>query len=127
MRLRRGIVLVALFSFLGACGDDNEAADNAPAAADPGVAQDTAKQDAAPSTGKASRYSDDPIRGLTVTEREVYQEARIVCGLKSPRAVAADFGLNTSDPVTIAQRYARGYEASVKQAAYEGCFTGLSK
>jgi hypothetical protein len=128
------MVLIALLGFLGGCGGDDEAADNTPpkqdkanTKADPPVPQDTTEKDDAPSADKASKYSDDPIPGLTVSQRDVYEEAKTLCGLSSPRAVAADFGLNTTDPGTIAQRYARGYQGTVKQAAFDGCYTALLK
>lgn len=75
----------------------------------------------------ATKWSTRNEPGLTVSEQDVYEEAKVVCGLKPPRGVARDFGLSTSDPDVIATRYARGYAPALKQPAYEGCFEGLTR
>lgn len=58
-----------------------------------------------------------------------YEEAKIVCGLKSVGGIAADFELPASTPAAqVAARYARGYfPAGRRKAAYTGCLAGMRK
>jgi len=85
----------------------------------------------APVPVEESTYSDpaesatEDVPGYSVSHSDVYEEAQFLCSSKEPRAVARDFGMNTTDPDQIASRYARGYAAELKQDAYEGCFDGL--
>jgi hypothetical protein len=105
----------------------NEAAD-APVPQDEDSPKDeNSSQDSDDSSEGASNWSTRNEPGLNVSQRDVYEEARIICGLKSPRDVAGDFDLKTTNPDVIATRYARGYVASLKQPAYEGCFKGLTR
>ena len=63
--------------------------------------------------------------GLNVSPQDSYEEAKIVCGLKSAREIAADFDMQTSDPERIVVRYSRGYDDALRPAVAEGCRDGL--
>ena len=119
-------VLAATVLVLG-CGEDDSGSSGAGANAPPPADRPREKQRESKPTVSTEGFSTENAPGLTVSEQDVYEEAKIVCGLAPPKKVAADFGLDTTNPDTIATRYARGYDASVKQAAYEGCFRGLAK
>jgi hypothetical protein len=120
------IALVIVLFALG-CADDDSGDSGGDAAAPPPASRSSEQPSESKRSVSPQGFSTENAPGLNVSEQEVYEEAKIVCGLSPPRKVAADFGLNTTNPDTIATRYARGYDQSVKQAAYEGCFRGLTK
>jgi hypothetical protein len=92
------LLIVALFALSPvACGESSDDSGNSDADAPP-AAESSPSEDASP---------DEPK--LTATAKETHDEARIVCGLKPAKQIAQDFGMTTSDPDTIAKRYARGY------------------
>jgi hypothetical protein len=81
---------------------------------------------AATQTGTTNRFDTANVAGLTVSPQDVYEEAKMVCGLKSARDIAADFDMQTSDRERISSRYARGYDTAVKEPAQVGCREGLA-
>jgi hypothetical protein len=63
---------------------------------------------------------------FTGAQAKRYQEDKELCGLFPPSKVARDLGLPAgSDPITIAEAYADGYQPQFHQAAFEGCLAGL--
>ncbi len=64
---------------------------------------------------------------LTPEQRDLYIEARTMCGLVPPSQVAGDFGMSPdSNPAAIARRYARAYpDPGLNGAAELGCYAGL--
>lgn len=56
-----------------------------------------------------------------------YDEAKVVCGVKSRRSVAVDLGLPVAASAErVAARYARGYSPAARRAqAYRGCLAGM--
>jgi len=60
------------------------------------------------------------------SDAELEKEAREICGFTKPAQVARDFHLPPDTPIEeIAERYARGYVETLRQAALAGCLEGL--
>lgn len=89
------------------------------------MAAEPAGTTAATTSAPTTKFDTAKVAGLTVSPQDVYEEAKIVCGLKSARGIAADFDMQTSNRERIAARYARGYNAAVEEAARVGCDDGL--
>jgi hypothetical protein len=150
------LVGVALVVLVPACGGDDESVPSSKKQQDLIVETDKPSADAqeqAPEQQEANEKADAPVPQddestekpekqpdddtpewsteneprLTVSQQDVYEEAKILCGLNTPREVARDFSLTTTNPDVIAKRYARGYFEALKPPAYVGCFDGLTK
>jgi hypothetical protein len=73
----------------------------------------------------APRDATDNVPGYSVSEQDTYDMANVACSAFPPSKIARDFGMHTTDPDALASRYARGYAAPLKRAAYEGCLDGI--
>lgn len=116
-----GIVLIALAIGLSS-GDSSPSRESAPTA--------PAFNAPAPERQKAKpvvKSSSGAKLDLTPEQRDLYIEARTVCGLVPPAQVAGDFGMSPdSNPAAIARRYARAYpDPGLNGAAELGCYAGL--
>lgn len=55
-----------------------------------------------------------------------YETNCIVCSLHRPKGVAKEYRIRSSDPVTVAEQYARkAYQPAFRQAVFEGCLRGF--
>lgn len=64
--------------------------------------------------------------GWTGQAAEVYSIAKKSCSAFPPKQVAGDLNLpSESDYVTIAEKFAAGYQPQFEQPAFEGCIDGL--
>jgi hypothetical protein len=85
-----------------------------------------------PPAGKAqaparpTRFDTANAPGLTTSPQETYEQAKVVCGIKPARDIAADFDMQTASHERISARYSRGYAAALRTAAAVGCREGLA-
>jgi ABC-type transport system substrate-binding protein len=75
---------------------------------------------------RPTRFDTANAPGLTVSQQEIYEQAKFVCAIKPARGIAADFDMQTGDHERIVARYSRGYDQSVRTAASVGCREGLA-
>lgn len=115
--IRPLVATIAALMLAAGCGNDDDSSPNAP---EPPASERSGRD-------KADGFDRKNAPGLSVSEKDVYDLARGACGAFPAKQVARDFGLQTTDPDVIASRYARGYDAQVKQAANQGCFDGLTE
>jgi hypothetical protein len=120
------IALGALaFGFTG-CGDE-------PADAPTGGGQGPAESRPPPADDPPATEqppADAGGGGFSGQAAENYDLAKVACGAFPPAKVARDLGLPVDGDTAvelgrIAERYARGYTGSNRQAAFEGCLDGL--
>ena len=71
--------------------------------------------------------SSGAVLTLTPRQRELFIEARTVCGLVPAAQVAGDFGMDPNSSLTaISRRYARAYkDLDLNSTAEFGCYSGL--
>jgi hypothetical protein len=77
--------------------------------------------------GEKAKPKPEPASGgFTGAQAKRYQEDKELCSLFPPSEIAREYGVPaSSDPVTIAEAYADGYQPQFHQAAFEGCLDGL--
>jgi hypothetical protein len=75
---------------------------------------------------KPTRFDTANAPGLTTSPQETYEQAKVVCGIKAARDIAADFAMQTASHERIVARYSRGYAAALRTAAALGCREGLA-
>src|SRR5215210_7919205 len=121
--------LLMLALCVAGCGDSSTS-DTAPSAATrsaPTTTQTTTKQ---PTRTQPTTHSPKPkprtgARKFTGIGRDNYEQAKAVCGAFSVRKAARDLGIESSNPVTVAERYARAYRPGLRQAVFEGCLAAF--
>lgn len=137
-------VLGALFAMLAiilmvGCGDesgDSSGASSKPTTADETTTdpssgetktrtQTTVVTPAKPVPNKKTRNPKTEAAKFTGQDRENYKIAKLVCGAFPRKKVARDLGITTTDPGTIALKYAADYRPINRQATFEGCLAGL--
>ena len=103
------------------CGDDAD--DDARNTATSQTATATRSSPPAPT----SRFDTATVPGLTTSPQETYEQAKVACGLKHARDVAADFNLTTTNREAIARRFAVDHQDPLKRPAEVGCSDGLEE
>jgi hypothetical protein len=127
MRLLAALI-GALAIVVAGCGDEEEADEPGGAGQSPPEQPTSPEAQEQPTEEQAPADADGD--GFSGQAAENYDVAKVACGAFPPRKVASDLGLtvdgDTADELgQIAERYARGYTGSNRQAAFEGCLDGL--
>ena len=80
--------------------------------------------------GGPTESSDDTptaeSREFTGVDAENYRTAYYICGKFSIKKVASDLGIHSTDPVTVAKKYADEYIPENRLAPFEGCLDALT-
>jgi hypothetical protein len=67
-----------------------------------------------------------PARFGTLEEKELYREAKIVCGALTMPGLAHEYEVK-STPESVARAYAKGYAPNLRGAVYLGCKAAFTK
>lgn len=58
---------------------------------------------------------------------QAVETAKAVCGTVSREKFASDFGMNTTNPTLLAQRYARGYDEQIRSQVQDACVRAMTR
>lgn len=115
MRSKTWLIVVCTVGLLAGCGESA-----------PAVRHTSAATPVRTAPTRSTPFSTANVPGLNTSPEDAYEQAKVACGIKPARQVAADFGLRTSSHERIAARYSGGYDATLVEAAATGCRRGLA-
>jgi hypothetical protein len=76
--------------------------------------------------GKTTGTGSAPAQFGTLEEKELYREAKIVCGALTMPGLAHEYEVK-STPESVARAYAKGYAPNIRGAVYLGCKAAFTK
>jgi hypothetical protein len=96
-----------------------------------GATQGGSKKQASSGGGKGGgskpkKVASDPTKNYTGQQKELYREAKIVCGALTLNGLAHEYGVKRT-PDAVARAYSHTYDVTLRGAVYEGCKSAFVK